>query len=126
MRSVESAIARYTLRDDGIVVARAMNPEAPRNAETAAETLDILAGLIGDQPRPVLWDQRETPRLDPEVWIKVIERVGDMAGALAILIDEGTDHKLGTFPEAIGTLLMPTRAFFAEEPAIEWLQQFQD
>jgi hypothetical protein len=126
MKTVESPIARYTLRDDGIVVARAINPEGPRTRETAAATLDVLAGLIGDKPRPALWDQRATPRLAPEVWVEVIERVEQMAVALAILTDEGTSLRHGAYQDAIGALLTPTREFSAEEPAIAWLLQFRD
>ena len=126
MKIVESAIARYTLRDDGIVVARAINPKAPRNRESTAATLDVLGGLIGEEPKPVLWDHRATPRLEPEAWVQVIGRVGKMLVALAIVTDEGSSPKLGTYPNAIGALLVPTREFTDQDQAIAWLRQFQD
>jgi hypothetical protein len=126
VKTVETTIARYTLRDDGIVVACAINPEAPRTYKTAAATLDALAELIGEAPRPALWDQRETPRLAPEVWIQVIARIEKLAVALAILTNEGGSRQLGGYPDAIGALLIPAREFHQEEPAIAWLRQFCD
>ncbi len=126
MTTIETPIARYTLREDGIVVARAINPEAPRTRSSAAATLDALTGLIGEQRRPTLWDQRATPRLEPEVWIEVIGRIAGVAVALAILTNEGESGKFVAYSDAIGALLIPTREFATEAQAIAWLQQFTE
>ena len=126
MDTIESTVARYTLRDDGIVVTRAINPEVPRTRETAAATLDVLAEFIGEERKPMLWDQRATPRLSPQVWVEVIQRVERLAVAVAFVTDEGTGHEQGSFQKAISLLLIPTRTFSAEAPAIAWLQQFRD
>ncbi|MDJ0954138.1 MAG: hypothetical protein QNJ81_10705 [Acidimicrobiia bacterium] len=125
MTTIKTPIAQYTLRDDGIVVARSINPGAPRTRAAAAATLDALAGLI-EQRRPTLWDQRATPRLEPEVWIELISRIAGMTVALAIVTDEGARGKFVAYSEAIGALLIPTREFVAEEPAIAWLLQFTE
>ncbi len=49
-----------------------------------------------------------------------------MTVALAIVTDEGARGKFVAYSEAIGALLIPTREFVAEEPAIAWLLQFTE
>jgi hypothetical protein len=98
MKGAESAVARSTLRDDGIVVARAINLACPRTRDSTAATLDLLAGLIEVKPRPVLWDQRAAPLLGPSVWIELIKRIEHLAVALAILNDDETTREHGGVP----------------------------
>ena len=124
VRVVESSITRYTLREDGIVVALGIKPDVERTRETSIESLDALECLVDGTPRPVLWDPREVPRLQPEAWRTVVERAERVAVAIAILTDPATDRMLGVFPDTMDALLVPVRTFTDETAAVEWLREF--
>ncbi len=125
VRTVESEITRYTLRDDGIVVAVGLHPEIPRTLEKMTESLDAFAALIDGKPRPFLWDPRAVPRLLTEAWKEAIERINRLAVAVAIMTDENTDEMLGGYPDAVDFLL-PVRTFTDEDDALAWLRGFVD
>ncbi len=124
MITAESAVTRYWLRDDGIVIGRDVNTDVQRTAAVTNATLDVLAELSGPEKRPALWDPRAFDRMYPEGWLVLIERLPEMITALAILVDDDVEPFLGTFPQHMDSLLFPVRLFRDEDKAIEWLQGF--
>ena len=126
MITAESAVTRYWLRDDGIVIGRDINTDVYRTEAVTKATLDVLAELSGPEKRPALWDPRAFDRMHPEGWLVLIERLPDLINALAILVDDAVLPFLGTFPEHMDSLLFPVRLFRDEEEAIEWLRGFLD
>jgi hypothetical protein len=124
MRTIESGITRYSLRDDGIVAAVGISPETVRDGTNMAESLDALQRLVGDTPRPVLWDPRAVQRFQPEAWMELISRTPSLIVAVAILTDDATDERLGGYPETIDSRLFPMRRFRSEEAALTWLSQY--
>ena len=124
MKHLSTNTVSYTLRDDGIVVGRAVNPEIVRTADDVAESFDRLDELIDGVRRPGLWDPREVQEFPPAAWRMLITRLERSMVALAILTDEKMETALGRFPEAIDALLIPVRLFRDEDSAIEWLARF--
>ncbi|MDJ0923864.1 MAG: hypothetical protein QNJ77_04810 [Acidimicrobiia bacterium] len=116
----------FTLRDDGIVLGRAINPDVPRTRENVAQALDELDQLTGGEPRPGLWDPRAVTRFPPHAWSVLVSRLSETFVALAILVNDETEKAMGAFPDAIDAFLIPVRLFRSEAPAISWLQQFID
>lgn len=126
MRTVQSDITRFTLRDDGIVTAIAIEPDTPRDRATMEGNLDALESLVAGTPRPVLWDPRVVRGFHPDAWRVIIRRSPPLVVAAAILVDDETEERLGAYPTAIGSLLFPMATFRSEEEAIDWLQAFVD
>ena len=126
MITAESAVTRYWLRDDGIVVGRDINTHIERTSAVTNDTLDVLAELSGPGLRPALWDPRAFDKMYPEGWIVLVERLPEIVSALAILIDDAVEPFLGTFPQHMDALLFPVRLFREEDAAIAWLQGFLD
>ncbi len=125
MRVAESSIARYTLRDDGILVADDLNPELPRSTAAVDETMDVLLELIEGKPRPVLW-RLGLDRSSPEGWAALIRRAPEVTAALAIVATEESEPVLGSFPVAMDALLFPVRVFASDAEATEWLGGYAD
>ena len=123
MRVAESLIARYTLRDDGILVADDLNPELPRTTAAVDETMDVLLELIEGKPRPVLW-RLGLDRSYPEGWAALIRRAPEATAALAIVVTEETRSVLGSFPATMDALLFPVRVFDNDTEAFEWLGNY--
>ena len=121
MRVAESAIARYTLRNDGIVVADDLNPELPRSGAAVEETMDVLLQLIEGKPRPVLW-RLGLDRSSPEGWAALIRRASEVTTVLAIVATDETRSVLGSFPATMDALLFPVRVFDNDAEAIDWLE----
>jgi hypothetical protein len=126
MKQAESAITRYWLRDDGIVIARSINTDVERTAKATRETLVVLGQLVGTKPRPGLWDARGLSKTSPKGWVVLVQMLANFAIALAILVDDDLEAALGTFPERMDSFLFPVRLFRDEDEAIEWLQGFLD
>ena len=126
MITAESAVTRYWLREDGIVIGRDINTDIYRTAAVTNATLDVLAELSGPEKRPALWDPRAFDRIHAEGWLVLVERLPAMVTALAILVDDDVEPLLGTFPQHIDALFFPVRLFREEEQAIEWLRGFLD
>ena len=124
MRTAATPITEYTLRDDGIVVGRDVNPSIHRDTAIVTESMDTLAGLLGGEPRPALWDPRVLTRVYPEGWVVLIHRLPDLVTALAILVDDELEALLGAFPGLMGSMLFPVRMFREESAAFGWLAQF--
>lgn len=124
MITAESAVTRYALRRDGIVIGRDINPEIERTAAVTHDNMDVLADLIGPGLRPGLWDPRAFDRIHPQGWVVLIERLPEMISALAIVVDDQLEDLLGAFPQYMDALLFPVRKFRDEEEAIIWLTGF--
>ncbi len=114
----------YTLRDDGIVVGRAVNPDRVRTPQDVASSLDRLDEATGGVRMPGLWDPRSLHHFPAPAWRTLISRLELSLLALAIMTDEQMESALGGFPQAIDSLLIPVRLFRSESEAIEWLAQF--
>lgn len=123
MKTAESAIAHYTLRDDGIVVARDLNAEVRRTTAAVDQTMNVLMRLIDGKPRPVLW-LLGLEKSSAEGWMALIRRAPEVTKALAIVVNERTQPVLGAFPESMDALLFPVQVFEAESAALEWLGTF--
>jgi hypothetical protein len=124
MPTVESEITQWTLRDDGVIVGVGIKPDLPRDRAIMARNLDTLAVVTAGTPRPVLWDPRAVPHIQPGAWAEIIDRVTDLVVAVAILVDDETEQMLGAYPRAMNSLLFPIRTFRSEEPALTWLETF--
>lgn len=124
MNSVTTPTTQFTLRDDGIVVGIAINPEVPRTAGNVAASLDELEQLLDGDVRPGLWDARPAIGFPPAAWNTLIRRLLSSISALAIIADERVREAIGAFPSAMDALLIPVRVFDDEAAAIAWLQQF--
>ena len=125
MKTVTTELNELTLRDDGILAARAINGDIPRTTDPVRRMYVEMAELIENQPRPVLWDPRAIRTIRPDGWLAIIDRLQDLFTALAILVDnEATRAVLGSYPQAFATLLIPARVFEDEDEALGWLVQF--
>ena len=124
VRRFTTAITEYTIRDDGIVVGRDINPETPRTAETIAESSDRLADVAQGKLLPGLWDARAVPDFPLSVWQVFVDRIDKAAVALAILVDADMEQAFGVFPAVMDSMLIPVRLFVDEGQAIDWLRQF--
>ena len=126
MQTFSTAITKYTIRDDGIVVGRDINPETPRTAVNIAESFDRLSVVAQGRRFPGLWDARLAPEFPFSVWQVFVDRISEAVGALAILVDNEADPAFGAFPKVIDSMLIPVRLFQDEDEAIAWLGQFVD
>jgi hypothetical protein len=121
---------KLTLRDDGVVVARGINPEIPRTAETVHLVMDALAEVAGEDRRPALWDVRSSSIGSLESMAAFIGRAVESLSAMGVLIDDGADGDLWSrveaFSPAVDALLMPVRVFSEAAEAVAWLQGFVD
>ncbi len=126
MKTLRTAITEYTIRPDGIVVGRDINPETGRTAQRISESFDRLEELTQGRRAPGLWDARLVPQFPLSVWTVFVDRIDEVAVALAILVDESGERAMGAFPEVLSSLLIPVRLFDDEAAAIDWLQQFVD
>lgn len=126
MKVIDTRFARYTLGDDGVATATPRRPELPRTMDLMTQALDDLEDFLEEQPRPILWDPRTVLPMRPGAWQAIIERLEKIVVSIAILVDDVKDHRLGSFPEAIDSLLLPVRLFTDEDEARSWLLQFAD
>ena len=126
METFTTAITEYTIRDDGIVVGRDINPDTPRTARSVADSFDRLAEVLQGKRLPGLWDARSVPDFPLSVWQVFVDRIDKVVVALAILVDESGDRSMGKFPEVMDSMLIPVRLFSDEGASIEWLRQFVD
>ena len=124
MKSIGTDTVTFTLRDDGIVIGRAINPGVQRNDMNVAEALDRLEGLAQGQSLAGLWDPRAVSHFPPEAWRTLVTRLDRTLVALAILVDESTERAVTGFASAIDALLIPVAIFRQEDEAIAWLTQF--
>ncbi|MDJ0663138.1 MAG: hypothetical protein QNJ75_01175 [Acidimicrobiia bacterium] len=126
MQTFSTAITEYTIRNDGIVVGRDINPETPRTTANIAESFDRLSAVTQGKRFPGLWDARLVPEFPFSVWQVFVDRIDKVVSALAILVDSEADRAFGAFPKAIDSMLIPVRVFQDEDEAIAWLGQFVD
>lgn len=124
MKVIETQLSRYTLDDDGIATATPRNSQLPRTIELMTQALDDLEVFLEGTMRPILWDPRTVVPLRPGAWRAIIDRLEKLAIALAIIVDDENETRLGSFPLAIDTLLLPVRLFTDESEARRWLAQF--
>ena len=71
---------------------------------------DIAAALklTGGRPHRALWDARLlSTRITLRGWKIIVDEIGDVITALAIVENQGAAARLGKFPAAIGSLLIP-------------------
>ncbi len=123
MRTLETRFSRFTLDDDGIVTARPTNSGLPRTGEMMDEILKGWAKLVRSDPRPALWIPEDS-QLQPRAWHSLVDHVGDLAVAVAILADDAADRSLGAFAVPVDSMLLPVRVFGKESEARQWLMQF--
>ena len=121
-----TAITEYTIRDDGIVIGRDINPATPRTVQSLTESFDRLADALEGKRPPGLWDARSVPEFPLSVWQVFVNRVDKVIGVLAILVDDRVEDALGAFPAAMDSMLIPVRLFHREDEATQWLLQFVD
>ncbi len=126
METFTTEITEYTIRADGIIVGRDINPDTPRTAKSVAESFNRLAEVLQGQRLPGLWDARSVPDFPLTVWQVFVNRVDKVVTALAILVDESGERRMGGFPEVMNSMLIPVRLFRDQDAAIEWLRQFVD
>ena len=119
-------ITEYSIRDDGIVLARDINLGTPRTRQNVAASLDSLAEVTGGQLHPGLWDARSVPEFPPSVWQEFVDRIDKVLIALAILVDSDVERTLGPFPTVMNSMLIPVRLFRTADEALDWLRQFVD
>lgn len=123
-REVTTDTVSFTLREDGIVVGRAVNPDRIRTAEDVATSFDQLDEMTGGVRMTGLWDPRALRHFPAPAWRMLVSRLEQSLLALAIMTDEHMESALGGFPRAIDSFLIPVRLFRDEAAAIEWLSQF--
>lgn len=123
MRTVDTGFSRSTLDADGIVTTGPINDELPRTGEMVAEILAGIKSLVGSTPRPIMWTPGDA-HLDPRGWQTLIELVGKVAVAVAIVADDAARVRLGAFPGTADALLLPVRIFGEEDEARDWLLTF--
>ncbi|MDJ0954150.1 MAG: hypothetical protein QNJ81_10765 [Acidimicrobiia bacterium] len=126
MKTLRTAITEYTIRDDGIVIGRDINPETERTTQLVSDSFDRVRELTQGRRAPGLWDARSIPNFPLSVWTVFVDRIDKVVVALAILVGESGERAMGAFSEVLSSLLIPVRLFDDEAAAIEWLQQFLD
>ena len=105
--------------EDGILFVRSKHVTS--TIETAVESLAVMAQLVGDEPRPVLWDARDWRGTAPLAWLKLISVVRSLATAVAMVLGPDNAGLAGSFPAAINQLLVPFRLFTDPDEALAYL-----
>ena len=97
----------------------------PSTADTVKETFEALAGILGSDKAPFLFDARVWPSGDADSWVAFINRIPEFCTAGAIVVDTADPPQLGFFPEALSRLLIPFSVFADEVTATEFLLEVE-
>ena len=122
MQTVTTQLNELTLRDDGILIVRSINPTVSRTAEPVDEMYAALERLLDGKRLRMLWDPRAIRSIRPDGWVAIIDRLDRLFAAIAVVVDDQTAELLGGYPGSWNSLLMPVRQFGNEADALAWLQ----
>ncbi len=111
----------YVWLEDGIVFVRSKNRLG--NPETFKESIAAITSLVGDTPRPTLWDAREWLGASPTAWGQLVSVIGSLVTAAAMVVRPDS-QVVGPFPEAIDRLIVPYKVFTTTEAALGFLRPF--
>lgn len=118
--TIETPATSVTLAD-GIVTIRSKGVHSTLGS--VEQTFAAVRELVGDDTCPLLFDARQWPGGDPQAWVKVIETLGEMFTAVAMMIDIAATADVGPFPKLIDRLVVPYRIFEDEDAALDFLRE---
>jgi len=118
--AVETSTSFFWL-DDGIV--HIQRKETPATAETTAHGIDIIRGLIGEVPRPLLIKSGWAGGIGLEVWPTALSAVDPLLSAIAV-VGEFESAELDAFRPIINQLLVPFQVFTDESEALAFLREY--
>ena len=107
--------------DDEIVHIRSKGVAS--TPQSIAEAVGAIRKLIVGTPRPTLFDARQWPQPNPEVWVSTIADLQSTTTTLAMLIDSDSPIMLGEYPTTIDRLLIPFQTFSDEAEAVAFLKR---
>ena len=112
--------SRIWADDEGIIHIVATG--APSTADTAAESLGVLRELIAGGKAPIILDVRRWPSGDARFWSSLVNMIEGVCLAAAVVVDPQVPDRLGAFPSAIDSLLIPFRVFPNDDEALAFLR----
>lgn len=114
---------RFTLRNDGIIVGRGHETQAPRTKQEVIANLAAMDELLGGERAPGLWLPGAEPQYEPDALQRLIHGLVDRLSAVALVASDPPPG-LAAFPAAVNALLLPMRIFEHEADAEQWLLEF--
>lgn len=105
---------------DDIVVVEVLGPVS--TGASVAETLDAIRRVSRGRSLPILMDARTWQRGEPAAWSTVVDRLGGVASAAAMLIDPASPPTTGPFPDLIDRWIIPFRLFTDRDEALAFLR----
>lgn len=122
MPAIETEATTVTL-EEGLLTIRSKGVfSTPQSIE---KTFQAVTDLAGSGRYPMLFDAREWPGGDPEGWVIVISRIGQLFPAVAMLINPGAGGDVSQFPQVIDRLVIPFITSTDETEASAFLKMFQ-
>ncbi len=122
MESVQTARIHVTLTSNGVAHMVLRHVDHRPTAAEMEEDVEAVIGLIGNVPRPAVWDVRGLRvRVSGGGWRALVEQIPSTITFLAIIVDAEAERRLGTFPEAIDNFLVPTHVFTDDDAAWKWI-----